>query len=115
MKAYSQDLRERILSAYDSGKPISFIAITFRVGRSSVKRYVVRRRETGEIGRSPIPGRPAHIGPADYPALRAQLAAAPDATLSEHCDTWERNHHVRVSIWAMERAIKRIGWTRKKR
>ncbi len=115
MRAYSHDLRERVLAALDSGMPISVIVETFRVGRSSVKRYRAQRRETGNIDPKPIPGRPAEIARADHAALIAQLSAAPDATLAEHCHSWEQSHGVRPSIWAMRRAIKRVNWTRKKR
>jgi transposase len=55
------------------------------------------------------------IPPAQYPALLAQLTALPDATLEQHCDQWEREQGMRVSISTMSRAQRRIGWTRKKR
>ena len=42
-------------------------------------------------------------------------AVAPDATLAEHCDRWVGDHGVRVSGATMQRAIARLGWTRKKR
>ena len=35
-------------------------------------------------------------------------------TLEQHCDLWEQTHGERVSRWTMSRAIKRLGWTRKK-
>ena len=43
-----------------------------------------------------------------------QLQAHDDATLEQHCDLWEQTHGERVSRWTMSRAIKRLGWTRKK-
>ena len=115
MRAYSRDLRERILGAVDGGMPISVAVMTFSVGRSTVKRYIARRRETGDIAPKQIPGRPPTIGPSEYPALIAQLSASPDATLEEHCAAWESSHGVHPSIWAMESAIQRVNWTRKKR
>ncbi len=113
--SYSRDLRERVVSAVDSGMIIADVCRTFRVGRTTVKRYIARRQETGDIGPKPIPGRPTRIGAADYPVLIAQLSANPDATLAEHCSAWERSHGVRPTIWSMQRAIKRVNWTRKKR
>jgi transposase len=45
MKAYSEDLRKKILEAVDRGVPKSEAARTFGVSRSSVKRYAAARRE----------------------------------------------------------------------
>jgi transposase len=47
--------------------------------------------------------------------LAAQLQAHDDLGLEEQCRLWEQSHGVRVSTSTMSRAIKRIGWTRKKR
>lgn len=44
-----------------------------------------------------------------------QLQAHDDATLEQHCAMWEQAHDERVSRWTMSRAIKRLGWTRKKK
>lgn len=115
MRAYSLDLRERIVRAVGAGTPRSVVARTFGVGRATVERYLRRQREAGSLAPRKSPGRPAVIGAAQAPALRAQLAAAADATLAEHCATWEREQGVRPSLWAMHRALARLGVTRKKR
>lgn len=115
MKAYSRDLRQRILAAVQAGVPRADVARRFQVGRATVQRYVYLYRRTGDLAPKPIPGRRARIGPAEYPALRAQLAAAPDATLAEHCQAWEQTHGVRLSLAAMQRTIARLNWTRKKK
>jgi transposase len=115
MRAYSLDLRERIVRAVAAGRPQSEVARTFRVGRATVRRYLELERATGSLAPRPIPGRPAAIGAAQGPALRAQLGDAPDATLEEHRERWAREMGVRVSVSAMHRAIARLGFTRKKR
>ncbi len=51
MKAYSVDLRKRIVDAVHSGTPEAEAAHTFGVSISSVKRYV----KITEEGRSPTP------------------------------------------------------------
>jgi transposase len=43
------------------------------------------------------------------------LQAHNDATLEQHCAMWELAHGECVSRWTMSRAIKRLGWTRKKK
>ena len=75
MKAYSVDLREKVLRAVDQ---------------------------------------PKKLGPLQA-ELVAQLQAHHDRGLEEQCRLWEQSHGVRVSTPTMSRAIKRVGWTRKKR
>jgi transposase len=114
VRPYSLDLRERIVRAVDAGMSQGAVAATFGVGRATVQRYVARRRR-GALAPRPSPGRAARIGPAQAAALRGQVEAAPDATLAEHCERWAAAHGVRVSVATMQRAIARLGWTRKKR
>src|SRR5215211_1022141 len=103
MRPYSLDLRERIVRAVDAGATQAAVAEAFSVGRATVQRYVAQRRR-GSLAPRPIPGRAARIGPAQVPALRAQVEASPDATLAEHCARWAGAHGVRVSIATMQRA-----------
>ena len=115
MKAYSTDLRERIVRAVVCGQPQTVVARTFGVGVATVRRYTTQQRTTGSLVPKRHPGPARRIGPADESALRAQVAAAPDAILAEHCATWEQTHGVRVSSPTMCRALARLGWPRKKR
>lgn len=114
MNAYSLDLRERIVRAAASGLSSQEVARRFEVGVTTVKRYVQRATDADLAPRT-SPGRPRMIDAADEAALEAQLRAHPDATLAEHCQRWEADHGVRVSLATMYRAITRLGWTRKKR
>ncbi len=115
MRAYSDDLRVSILRAVDAGQSRAAVARAFGVSRSTVLRYLKRRRTSGTIAPKPIPGRTPCLRPADYPALIAQLAAAPDATLDEHCRAWERAHGTRISPSTMYRTMVRLGWSRKRK
>ncbi len=114
MHAYSIDLRERIVRAVEADQARATVARTFQVSLSTVKRYAAQHRTSGSLA----PKRPARqqprITPAHYLALLAQLAAQPDATLEEHCQTWAQTQGVRVSVPTMWRAITRVGWTPKK-
>jgi transposase len=116
MKAYSEDLRRRIVAAVDGGMPRSEAARVFGVGRATVKRYLQLRRETGGLAPRPRRGPPPRKTAALRAALPARLAAAPDATLEEHCAWWEQAAAVRFSTATLSRVItKHLGWTRKKR
>jgi len=115
MKAYSPDLRLRVLRAADQGQTQAEIAKTFAVSTATIKRYLKRRRETGQVRALAIPGRPARKGAALEAGLLTQLEAHPDATLEEHARLWQATHGLLVSRDSMRRAIAQLGWTRKKR
>jgi transposase len=114
MRAYSSDLRERIVRAVDQGRSQREAARLFGIGVSSVKRYLQQRARTGSLARRPIPGGPRRIGREQEAVLQARVAAAPEATLAEQCAWWEAQQGQRVSGPTMWRAIHRLGWTRKK-
>ncbi len=114
MKAYSVDLRERIIEAVESGTPREEVAKTYRVSLPTIERYVRLKRETGKLEPKAIPGRPSRKGAALHTGLSLQLQAHPDALLEEHCRMWQERHGTRVSTATMSRAIKRLGWTPKK-
>jgi transposase len=42
------------------------------------------------------------------------LAAHDDATAEQHCQLWAATSGQQASIATMRRAIRRLGWTRKK-
>ena len=115
MKAYSQDLRQRILQTVDEGKTQAQAASLFKVSETTVKRYVRQRREKGHVRPKPIPGRPPRKRAPLEAQLQPQLEKQPDATLQEHCDTWEAKAGIKVSISTMSRAIEHLKWTRKKK
>src|SRR6266566_9514482 len=108
MRAYSYDLRQRILHAVDQEKPRAEIIKTFDVSRATIKRYLKLRRETGEVKPKAIPGRPAKKGAALQAGLKRQLEAHPDATLAEHCRVFETTQGIKVSTATMSRAIQRL-------
>jgi transposase len=115
MKAYSQDLRERVLRAVDQGIARSEIVRVLGVSLSTIGRYLKQRRETGHVRPKAIPGRPSKKIKPLQAGLQAQLEAFPDATLAQHCQYWAQSQGMQVSRWSMSRAIKRLDLTRKKR
>jgi transposase len=58
MKAYSVDLREKVLRAVDQGSAREEIIRLLGVSPATIKRYLKQRRETGSVAPKPIPGRP---------------------------------------------------------
>jgi transposase len=114
MRAYSTDLRERIVRVVAEGRPMREAARRFGVSVSAVKRYVVRQQQTGSVQPTPIPGCPRQIGKAQEAILRARLEEAPDATVLEHCAWWAEQQGQELSEATMWRALRRLGWTHKK-
>jgi transposase len=113
MKAYSLDLRTRVIAAVQRGMPDATVAATFGVSVSTIKRWW-RLHRAGDLTPRAIPGRPARLHDTLVSGLAAQLAARPDATLAEHCATWTETTGQVVSAATMRRAIVALGWTRKK-
>src|SRR5215469_12357555 len=114
MRAYSTDLKERLVRAVADGQPMREAARRYNVCVNTVKRAVVQERETGSLERKPIPGYPRRIGPEQETALRARLQTAPDATVLEHCAWWAEYSGQQLSEATMWRAMRRLGWTHKK-
>ena len=115
MRAYSVDLRERIMAAVDAGMPRAEAARIFRVSVATIERYRQRRRTTGGLVPGHSPGRTPEIAPAQSPALAAQVAAHPDDTLAQHAATWRAEQGTAVRLWAMGRALVRAKIARNKR
>lgn len=115
MRAYSLDLRERIVRAVDQGYKRADIVKLFGVSLATIKRYLQRRRETGQVARKLIPGRPPPKSAPLRAGIVVQLEEYADATLEMHCQLWEQTHGVRVSPSTMSRVIRQVGWTCKKK
>jgi transposase len=62
MRAYSKDLRLKVLDAVAHGTPREEVARIFRISLPSIKRWLKRRRESGDVESFPIPGPPARKG-----------------------------------------------------
>lgn len=117
MKPYSKDLRLRVLAAVDGGTPREEVAKTFSVSMPTIKRWLRRRRETGDVEPKPIPGRPSIKGAVLREWLPKHLEENPDLTLEEHSEAFEEARDVSASISTVGRAIARLpggGWPLKK-
>ncbi len=114
MKAYSPDLRQRILDALDAGTPRHEVVSRFGVSLATLKRLLKQRREQGHVQPKPIPGPAFRITPEQQDSLIAQWRGNPDASLEQHCQEWQEQHKVALSPATMSRTFHRLGWTPKK-
>ena len=108
-KPYSQDLRERVIAAVDTGTGAYVAAPLFRVSVSYIYKALIRRRTTGEVTARPFGGGPKpKLAPHDE-ALCARVAAHPDATLEELQAWLAAERKVKVStgcLWNRLRFLK---------
>ena len=116
MRAYSVDLRERVLAARHAGATQVRVAALFRVSVSFVAKLVHRQRTSGSVaarpgGRGPAP----RLGPGPQTLLRDCLRQTPDATLDELRVWLAALGGPAVSRSALGRAVQALGWRRKKR
>jgi transposase len=113
-KPYSQDLRERVIAAVDSGTGAYEAAPLFRVSVSYIYKALIRRRTTGEVAaRRPGGGPKPKLAPYDD-ALRARIAQEPDITLAELQAWLLAQHDVKVSIGCLWKRLRHLGLTLKK-
>lgn len=110
MRAYSLDLRDRVLRDSDAGLIAEAVAERYHVSPAWVRRLKQRRRETGEVA-----PRAQRYGP--HPMLAPQLTtltaliqAQPDRTLVELKDALGTPASL-ATIW---RAVTALGFTVKK-
>ena len=110
MRAYSMDLRERVIRDSDAGMMADAVAERYHVSGSWVRWLKQRRRETGAIG-----PRPQRYGPRaklerHVHTLAALIAEQPDRTLAE----LQQALGISVSIPTICRAVKQLGLKVKK-
>lgn len=108
-RPYPQELRDRVLGAYDRGMKTKQIAEVFAVCPAWARRIKQRRRETGETTSRPMGG--ATVVKIEMERLRELVVQQPDATIKEL--------HQRLGIACSESAVvmalKRLDLTFKKR
>jgi transposase len=114
MKAYSKDLRQKIVDAIERGMPKTEAARTFGVGISSVKRYATKAQKGESLEPGKAPGKRPKMDERVSKLLEEDLKERPFVTLQQRCDYIEAISGVSVSRSTMCRAIARIGSTRKK-
>jgi transposase len=108
MRAYSMDLRERVLRDSDAGMTADNVAATYHVSGSWVRLLKQRRRETGEVApRAQRHGPPRKLA-AHVHTLQALIDEQPDRTLVELRDAlglavglatiWRAVHDLRITV-----------------
>jgi transposase len=117
MKAYSLDLRQRVVAAYERGKgSIAAVAEQFNVGQTFVKKMLRQKHERGSV--APLAhggGRQPSLSDKEHRLLRQKVKAQPDVSLSELQEHLESTAQVTVSRPTIHRSLRASGLSRKKR
>lgn len=108
---YSVDLRVKAVAAVDRGEPKSHVARVFHISRNTLDLWLRRRDQTGSVE----PVRDVVRGPqpkiADLEAFRTFAEQHGHLTQAEMAEQWPEP----ISADTIGAALKKIGFTRKKR
>jgi transposase len=117
MAAYSLDLRQKILSAWQNKENTQRgLAERFKVSLSFVRDFLRRYRETNEIAARPQGGdRRSKIKGKDEELVKAIIRKQNDIYLREIKETLQENNGIEVSVSGLSRTLKRLKLGRKKR
>ena len=114
MKAYSLDLREKIVAAVGHGMSKAQAARTFGVGATSVKRYVTLAEQGKPLSPGKAPGKKSKLDESGMKLLEEDLRSRPAVTYKKGADLLYELLGVRVSKATICRMVGRLGYTRKK-
>ncbi len=113
-RAYSLDLRERVVAAVAAGESCRAVAATFRVSVASVVKWSQRFRATGSAAARPMGGKRPYVLASEREWLLARLAEKPDLTLRALlAELAERG--IKVSYYAVWHFFEHEGITFKKK
>jgi transposase len=117
MKAYSIDLRQKIVDAYNNQEgSYRQLAQRFRVSFSFVKRLLKRYKDTGKIEPKPhAGGQNSKVEPEQLEIVRQLVEEDNDAILDELCSSFYQKTQLRVSRATMGRIVEKLNLTRKKK
>jgi transposase len=117
MKAYSLDLRQKVLAAALRGdRSLREVAELFGVGKTFVDKLLGIHRAGEDLAPRPHGGGyPARLLPRHEKLLRSRVRQRQDATLEELRAHLEEQAEISVSVSTVSRSLIRLGLGRKKK
>jgi transposase len=113
MRAYSEDLRNKIVAALERGMSKAEAARTFDVSLSSVKRYARRVRQGEYLTPKKSPGRPRIVDEKAQVLLKGDVKEHPAATIGQRRRFLEHITGTDMSNSTVRRLMKRMGFSQK--
>lgn len=115
MRAYSQDLREKVIRAVAQDKQANReIAELLGLSEPTIERWTRRQRETGRVAASAHAGGVARVLAPHEAFLREAVKAQPDISLEELCEQVKTKLGLKVSGSMVSRELTRLRLGRKK-
>jgi transposase len=116
MQAYSLDLRQRIVKAYEQGQAsIAEIAEQFSVSVAFVNKMLRQWRETSDL--TPLPhggGKPPSLSARQLQLLKRKVKQQNDISLAELQQILIDEQQLSVHLSTISRALASLGLPRKK-
>lgn len=110
MKAYSHDLRSRVIKAYKEGECWSDVCEMYQIAKSTLYEWLKLEKETGSLNARPnTGGKRAKIQNLDE--FQKFIDNNPDKTLKEYAELW----HEDVSSQSIRTALTKLGYSYKKK
>lgn len=113
-RPYSEDLRWRVVSRVEAGRPVREVAATFQVSVASVVKWSQRYRETGGVAPKPMGSRMARLLIGEREWLLERIESSPDITLRELVSELRRRGP-RASYGSLWRLLRDEGISFKKK
>jgi transposase len=113
MRAYSEDLRKKIVAAIERGMSKAQAARLFDVSLSSVKRYSRIAREGGSLEPRKSTGRPRKTDQKAQLLLEKDVEERPAATIPQRRRFLEHITSTPLSDSTVRRLMKRLGFSQK--
>jgi transposase len=115
MRAYSEDLRKKIVAAIGRGMSKAQAARTFDVSLSSVKRYSRTASQGGSLEPRRSPGRPRKADEKARLLLEKDVEERPSATIGQRRRFLEHVTGTTLSYSTVRRLMKQLGFSQKNR
>jgi len=115
-KAFSKDLRERVVAAYNSGVgTIPKIAELFNLGKSTVNKYLSVYRNTGDLTPGKSTGRPTILDEQHLSIIKKIILSEPDKRLQDYCIAFKKATGMNIPKSTLWDACQLLDLRRKKR
>ena len=114
MKPYSQDLRERAISALDAGETQAAVAERYEIHKSTLEKWWYRYQATGSCAAKPHRSGPQRKLKPCEAFIREEVNKQPDVTLEELCARVAKEKGIIASESIMCRELQILELPRKK-
>ena len=114
--AYSNDLRESAVNYFLNHKlKYKDASAIFGIGAATLHRWVSAYQHDRCLEHKTSPGRPRLLPCEQESSFKNMVVNNFDRTLEQLSEIWEAQHGQKMSSFSVSRAIRRLGFTHKKR